>query len=59
MSGLYAAFKRTEGKLIAALDRWSHRLAYPGGFDDCGRCGAATQWGFCPVCQPDAFWRLP
>lgn len=56
---LHAEFKRTEAKIIIAVDTWSHRLGYPGGFSSCGRCGIRTQWGWCPECQPAEFARLP
>jgi hypothetical protein len=31
----------------------------PGGLGNCAVCGRSTQWGFCPVCQPLEFSKLP
>lgn len=55
----YAAFKRTEAKLIVAIDKWARYLGRPGGFEECGQCRRCTTWGVCPNCQPAEFARLP
>lgn len=52
-------YHQAAGWLMLAFDKWSKHLGYPGGLETCGRCGAQTQWSWCPVCQPAEFARLP